>query len=86
MALFLTKITVLTVQELTNWLNNSIDWLNIWLYCPGTNKLTEWFLADWLTEYSDPIVSELTNGLNDLWLIELVINYLYCTGTEELLD
>ena len=86
MALFLTKITVLTVQELTNWLNNSIDWLNIWLYCPGTNKLTEWFLADSLTEYSDPIVSQLTNGLNDLWLIELVINYLYCAGTEELLD
>ena len=41
-----------TVWGLTNWLNDLwlIDWLSNWLYCPGADQLTEWFMADWLTE------------------------------------
>ena len=45
-------VTDSTVQGLANWLNDFwlIGWLTNWLYCPGTGQLTEWFLADWLTD------------------------------------
>ena len=45
-------ITDSTVRELTNTLNDLwlVDWLINWLYCPGTDQLTEWLMAGWLTE------------------------------------
>ena len=45
------------------------DWPSDWmiygsLNCPGTDQLTEWFIANW-------IVLGLTICLNHVWLIEL---------------
>ena len=65
------QIIVFTVQELTNWLNNSIDWLNIWLYCPGTDQVTEWFTF-------------IYNNIG--WLVDWLINWLYCPGTDQLTE
>ena len=65
------QIIVVTVQELTNWLNNSIDWLNIWLYCPGTDQVTEWFTF-------------IYNNIG--WLVDWLISWLYCPGTDQLTE
>ena len=59
-------ITDSTVWGLANQLNDFwlIDSLSNWPYCPRTDQLTEWFMANW-------IVLELAKWLNDFWLIEL---------------
>ena len=40
------------IRGLTNWLNDLwlVDLLNDWLYCPWTNQVSEWFMADWLND------------------------------------
>ena len=55
-----------------------VDWPSNWVYCLETDQLTEWFIAGWLTNYSvaDSTVLELTNWLNDLWLVEWLNNWL----------
>ena len=83
------QIIVFTVQELTNWLNNSIDWLNIWLYCPGTDQVTEWFtfiynnigwLVDWLISW---LYCPGTDQPTELWLVYWLTNWLYCPKTDQ---
>ena len=81
-------VTDSTVRGLTNWLNDLwlIDWLSNWLYCLGTDHLTQLFfgwLIDWVT---DSTVWGLTNWLNDLWLVNWLSNWFYCLGTDQLTE
>ena len=80
---------------LTNWLNDSwlIDWLSNWLYCPGADQLTEWFMTNWLNDLwlvdwlSNWLYCPgLTNSLNDLLLIDWLSNWLYCLGADQLTE
>ena len=75
------------VDWLNNWLycqgtDQLVDWPSNWVYCLETDQLTERFIAGWLTNYSvaDSTFWELTNWLNDLWLVEWLNNSLYCRG------
>ena len=84
-------VTDCTVRGLTNWLNDLclIDWLSNWLYCLGTDQLTEWFpielsgfwpndlmINGWLIDWLiNSTVRELTNWPNDLWLVDWLTDW-----------
>ena len=78
------------VGWVTIWLNDLllVDWLNTWLYCPGPDQLTEWFIADWLFNYScsyscNSNIWGLTNWLNALCLVYWLNYRMYCPGTNQ---
>ena len=60
-----------------------VDWLTNWLYCTGTDQLTEWFLPDWLTNW---LYCPKTYQLNKWFMADWLTNWLYCTGTDQLTE
>ena len=61
-----------------------IDWLTHWLYYPGTAQLTEWFMADWLTDcltdstfkLNCPGTDHLTEWFIANWIVGELANWL----------
>ena len=92
------RVTDSTIQGLTNWLIDLwlVDWQTSWLYCLGTDQLTEWLMAGCLKEKLTPlswnwpnnwmIYGSFIDRITDSTVRTDQLNWLYCPETDQLTE